>query len=597
MSTCRGTGQSRRWLPKRSNTLPPSCKHEINCARILPLLLAFVTIPSPAQQVLQSVRSNQGSESAAFSSTEPGRTAPFEAQPLSPSTADLPDAPVPLEPNYSSAWTNSTRDSTVDPSKPSSTAASAEPPYVPLRMCPDDKTHAPECRVHWRQLLISSSLFLAFQNAGNAYTGYDYRNETTHGKWLDRYFNSVTGYKFSVWSDGNPFLDDYVAHPMMGAITDFLWIQNDPKGMTLSFSNTRPYWHSRLRALAFATVYSTEWKLGPAGESGVGHAGDHVAYDNGRFRVETGFVSLVTTPVGGSLWSVSEDLLDRYLITRLERRSHNPFALLGYSFLNPTRGTANILRFRPPWYRDTRIVKANSFWSDPGPGTDGDEHDRIDSMHREDEAIAETRAAGARSSEGHVTRPPVKSQSLPFGGTHEFGAWWGLSLQSGDIWGYRQDVKYMPIDLRYSYRFLLHDHWAMRYSPEITALAMLDEENWAPVDPLTQRRRTYGSGISPEGFQVDFRPHSRVQPFLSNNGGFIYFTDRVLSPQGSRFMYTIDFGGGVNIFRKRTQAVTIGYRYQHLSNANISLHNPGTDANTFYVGVSRFRTREDAASH
>jgi hypothetical protein len=36
--------------------------------------------------------------------------------------------------------------------------------------------------------------------------------------------------------------------------------------------------------------------------------------------------------------------------------------------------------------------------------------------------------------------------------------------------------------------------------------------------------------------------------------------------------------------------VSIGYRYQHLSNANIRQHNPGMDANTFYVSVSlRFR--------
>jgi hypothetical protein len=37
----------------------------------------------------------------------------------------------------------------------------------------------------------------------------------------------------------------------------------------------------------------------------------------------------------------------------------------------------------------------------------------------------------------------------------------------------------------------------------------------------------------------------------------------------------MNFGTGINIFRKARQAVTIGYRYQHLSNANISQHNPG----------------------
>src|SRR5260370_23679880 len=35
---------------------------------------------------------------------------------------------------------------------------------VPLKECPYDKTKAPECRVHWRQLLISSAIFLTWQN-------------------------------------------------------------------------------------------------------------------------------------------------------------------------------------------------------------------------------------------------------------------------------------------------------------------------------------------------------------------------------------------------------------------------------------------------
>jgi hypothetical protein len=81
-----------------------------------------------------------------------------------------------------------------------------------------------------------------------------------------------------------------------------------------------------------------------------------------------------------------------------------------------------------------------------------------------------------------------------------------------------------------------------------------------------------------------------VQPFFTNDGGFIYYNGRVLSPQGSQYMYTIDFGAGVNWFVRRRTALTVGFRYQHLSNANISEHNPGTDAQTFYVGLSHFKT-------
>ena len=472
---------------------------------------------------------------------------------------------------------------------------------VTLEDCPYDKTGARVCRVHWHQLAIASSMFLAFENAGNLYTGYWYRWETGNGKWWNRYVDSVQRWRWNRWSDDNPFLDDYVGHPMMGAITNSLWMQHDPKSMYLEQSNTWPYWRSLMRATAFSTAYSFQWKLGPLGEASIGHNGDHFFPDQGARTNETGWVELVTTPVGGTLWTLGEDAIDKHVIRHLEDKSRNPVALLAYSFMNPARGTANIFRFRPPWFRDSRTVKATTFWSDPPPP-----YDRQSVGIAAAEARDATRSTGGESAVAEAADPPpavsmVRRAVLPSaplpqwphpGGVHEFGARWGLSLISGHIWGYAKDVKYMPVDIRYSYLLREYDHWTLRYSPELTALAMLDE----PVNPLPknvqkQRKRTYGSGLSPVGFQTDFFPSRRVQPFFSGDGGFIYFMDRVLSPQGSQWMYTIDYGAGINIFRKARQAVTIGYRYQHLSNANISKHNPGLDANTFYVSVSRFRTK------
>jgi hypothetical protein len=460
---------------------------------------------------------------------------------------------------------------------------------VELKDCPYDKTHARECRMHWKQMLISSALYNAFENGGNLYTGYFYRTETSHGKWWDRTIASAADWRWDHWSDDNPALDDYVAHPMMGAITNGIWIQNDPRGMTLEFANNRAYWRSRLRAMAWSTFYSFEWKLGPFGEAGFGHNGDHYFTDKGVLTNETGWVELVTTPVGGLGWTLAEDYLDKHVVRALEEKSRNPLLLTTYQFLTPARGVANILRFRPPWYRDGRIVKAQSFWSDPGEGLSASAK----------EALKYAPAQGDR--EAAVSDPAlVLPQGFPGssgwegpGGRHEFGAWWGLSLMSGHIWGFAKDVKYMPIDLRYSYEFYRRKRkWAVRYSPEITALALLDWPTPNTTGNLfNQRTRVYGSGVSPVGFQWDFLPLRKVQPFFSTDGGMIYFVDRVLSPQGSQFMYTVDFGGGFNIFKHRNQALTLGYRYGHLSNANISLHNPGTDANTFYVGVSRFSSQ------
>jgi hypothetical protein len=503
----------------------------------------------------------------------------------------LPDAP---DAAYMLTGASSPDAAPWEATTPSTSASATRPASsaVTLRECPYDRTHARICRVHWGQLVISSVIFNAFQNAGNLYTGYWYRYETTHGAWWNRYVNSVEGWRWDVWSDNNPFLDDYVGHPMMGSITDYLWIQNDPKSMTLEQSNTWPYWQRMLRAGAFSTFYSFAWKLGPFGEAAIGHNGDHYFSDekNTVYTNETGWVELVTTPAGGMAWTIAEDALDKHAVRSLEGWSRNPFALTMYQFLTPSRATANILRFRPPWYRDSRTVKAKSFFSQP-PGPKD-----VELSYETATTAAAERDAPEDASRSDVASAPMRAvRYLPVfprpGGVHEFGAWWGLSLISGHVWGYAKDVKYMPIDVRYSYELEHWNHWTMRYSPEITALAMLDEPVPNQTNPELLRKRTYGSGVSPVGFQSDFFPSKRVQPFLSTDGGFIYFMDRVLSPQGSQFMYTVDFGTGINIFRKERQAVSIGYRYQHLSNANISQHNPGMDANTFYVSVSRFRTK------
>jgi hypothetical protein len=448
------------------------------------------------------------------------------------------------------------------------------PQTVNPRDCPYDQTHAKGCGVNWGHLAIESSLYLTFQNAGNVYTGYWYRWETTHGKWWDRYIDSAAGWRWNRWSDDNPLLDDYVGHPIMGSITNWIWIQNDSKGKTLEQGNNWPYYRSRLRAMAFSTAYSFQWKLGPIGEASIGHNGDHYYYDKGKLTNETGWVELVTTPVGGTLWTMAEDALDKHVIMGLERRSHNPFLLTTYQILNPSRATANFLRLRAPWYRDTRTVRASGFWSDPG-----------DQPELGNPPVAAWAFA---------TRGVSQNSDLPYpqwGGKYELGTWWGVSWSSGGLFGNETDTKYMPIDIRYSQRLSQSQSWSLRYSPELTALAMVDVPVPGTTDPLSQRKRTYGSGLSPEGFQLDFLPQRRVQPFLSQNAGFIYFMSPALSPEGSHLVYTVDFGGGVNIFHLQRQAVTLGYRYQHLHDANFGAQVTGTDANTFYLGISRFRGR------
>jgi hypothetical protein len=188
-----------------------------------------------------------------------------------------------------------------------------------------------------------------------------------------------------------------------------------------------------------------------------------------------------------------------------------------------------------------------------------------------------------------IARPLPPRISGP-GGRREVAVLVGYSPVAAAVFGYDTNIKYMPINILFSHRMIDHRGWNLRYSPQITAAAYLKETAPSLTNPDVPTR-TLGRGVSPVGFEGNFRPRSRIQPFADTNFGFIYFQKRVLSPQGSQFMFSINVGGGVRIFSTPHNALIVGWRGEHLSNANMSFHNPGTDAMTYFVGLSHFGGR------
>jgi hypothetical protein len=136
---------------------------------------------------------------------------------------------------------------------------------------------------------------------------------------------------------------------MMGAVTGFVQIQNDPHGVALEWDPRNPaYWKSRFKALGWATAYSTSYELAPWGEAGIGNVG----YDRGTM----GYVDLVVTPIGGFAMLLLEDYLDAQVIKKLEQGKSSRRARLLRIILNPQRSLANLLRFERPSHRDTRTT-------------------------------------------------------------------------------------------------------------------------------------------------------------------------------------------------------------------------------------------------
>jgi hypothetical protein len=149
------------------------------------------------------------------------------------------------------------------------------------------------------------------------------------------------------WADGDPFLVNYVGHPMQGSVSGFIWIQNDLKYRDVEIGKNRDYWKGRLRAAAFAFAYSEAEELGPLSEASVGATQ--------AFFPQQGFADHVVTPTIGLAWIIAEDTVDKYVIKAIERHVSNPYVkLLVRGGLNPSRSLANVLGGNVPWNRYTR---------------------------------------------------------------------------------------------------------------------------------------------------------------------------------------------------------------------------------------------------
>jgi len=221
---------------------------------------------------------------------------------------------------------------------------------------------------HWRRALLESFIFLSIEQAYVVHDDYRWvvsENGVPFNHYWRDYKQSLSTWVHSGWDDGDPLLYSYVGHPIQGAMTEYIQIQNDPKGEKLELENTRAYWHSRLKALLWNAVYSTQWNIGPLSELTVEKYGTHIRGEwnqDGSWPCTkkpcvtgVGQVDLVMTPVGGFGWLLAEELLDKEVARRVEGSTQNHFLIdVTRCALNPIRGGANILHGKRPWYRASR---------------------------------------------------------------------------------------------------------------------------------------------------------------------------------------------------------------------------------------------------
>jgi len=201
----------------------------------------------------------------------------------------------------------------------------------------------PEPGFHWGPALRQATIFLFIEQGGRLLQ--KGTREGLKGPFWGDYFRSVKN--LGGWNDGDTVMANFVGHPMQGAVSGYIQVQNDDFGKYQEFGLEPDYWRSRMRAMFFSAAYSLNFELGPISEASIGNVGKKPG--------TMGAIDLVFTPVGGLGWQITEDAMDRFFIRWVERKTDNlGILIITRSMLNPSRAFANILRFRVPWHRDTR---------------------------------------------------------------------------------------------------------------------------------------------------------------------------------------------------------------------------------------------------
>ena len=213
-----------------------------------------------------------------------------------------------------------------------------------VRPNPSTQKSKKEDHFRWIPSFSESLLFTGIMHTFDLTTEAGTR-DALNGHWFRNYTDSVS--ELRGWSDSDTFMAPYVGHPIEGSVFGFIERQNDPKYKYVQWGDGRDYWVSMLRSMAFSAVWHTQWKIGPISEASIG---------NVMLHASPGFITLVDTPTLGFCTMLAEDAADRYLIMGLENRTSNRAAIiLARSFLNPGRTMGNLMAFRAPWVRETRL--------------------------------------------------------------------------------------------------------------------------------------------------------------------------------------------------------------------------------------------------
>ncbi len=106
-----------------------------------------------------------------------------------------------------------------------------------------------------------------------------------------------------------------------------------------------------------------------------------------------------------------------------------------------------------------------------------------------------------------------------------------------------------------------------------------------PLYAQTRPTTNWGAAVSPLVWRWRFTPRRSVAPFAELAFGGLLTADPV--PEGTESANFVSHGAfGLRWHPARRTALVTAYRFQHISNGNQSVSNPGVNAHVAWVGLS-----------
>ena len=162
------------------------------------------------------------------------------------------------------------------------------------------------------------------------------------------------------------------------------------------------------------------------------------------------------------------------------------------------------------------------------------------------------------------------------------------------------------VDLRAGWTLTSNSFLSVEYAPSVVPLAIStrnpeayvprsmvscvqgkDCEDFRALDVRTipLYSNNYGFGLTPVGFQLRLFRSWPVQLLTYANGGALWFTHPIPDPEATRFNFTAELGGAIQVNLPERLGLVVGYSWHHTSNGGTGHVNPGLNSRALTVGI------------